>query len=106
MGNFLDVSPDLFAKIGDHVGIADFQREEGIRGVLDKLGAVDGGDEKFGFVARRAGSVVHRAAETLLENRPIDLAKFRGGGRVPDTHNNALPMKKHPPTLPLVTTSA
>jgi len=26
---------DFFAEIGDHVGIADFQREEGIRGVLE-----------------------------------------------------------------------
>src|SRR5256885_3764610 len=49
--------------------------------VLDELGAVDGGDEEFGFVAGGTGSVVHRAAETALENRTIDFAEFGGGGR-------------------------
>ncbi len=94
MGNFLDVCADFFAEIGDHVGIADFEREKGIRGVLDELGAVDGGDEKFGLVARGAGSVVHRAAETFFENRAVDFAEFRGGGGILDTDNNAVRMKK------------
>src|SRR6266478_5283855 len=61
MCDFLDVCADFFAKIGDDVGVADFQREERIRSVLDKFGAVDGGDKEFGFVARGAGSVVYRA---------------------------------------------
>src|SRR5437762_9421548 len=75
MGHFLDVCAYFFAKIGDHVGVTDFQREERIGGVLDELGAVDGGDEEFGFAARRAGSVVHRAAETFFENRAVDFEK-------------------------------
>src|SRR5260370_2512526 len=81
MRHFLDVCADFFAKIGNDVGVADFQREERIGGVLDEFGAVDGSDEEFGFVARRAGSVVHLAAEIFLENRTVDFAELgRHGG--------------------------
>jgi len=41
-----------------------------------------------------AGSVVHRAAETFLENRPIDFAEFRGGGGILDADNNPVRMEK------------
>src|SRR5260370_37315991 len=94
MGNFLDVCADFFAEIGDHIGIANFERKEGIRGVLDELGAGNGGDEKFGLVARGAGSAVHRAAETVFENRAVDLTGFGGGGGILDTDNKAVPMEK------------
>ncbi len=94
MGDFLDVGADFFAEIGDDVGVADFQSEKRIRGVLDELGAVDGGDEEFGLVARRAGAVVHRAAETFFENRAVDFAEFGGGGRILDADNNAIRMEK------------
>src|SRR6266704_692789 len=53
MSDFFHVGADFFAEIGNHVGITDFQREKGIRGVLDELGAVDGGNEKLGFAAWR-----------------------------------------------------
>jgi len=52
--------------------------------VLDKLGTIDGGDQEFGFCGPGAGSVVHRAAETLLENRTVDFAEFRGSGGILD----------------------
>src|SRR5260370_25371024 len=94
MGNFVDVCDSFVAKIVDHVGITDFQREERIGGVLDELGAGDGGDEEFGFVARGAGSVVHGAAEALLENRAVNFAEFRGGGGILDADNNAVRMEK------------
>src|SRR5258707_9009085 len=81
MRHFLDVCADFFAKIGNDVGVANFQREERIGGVLDEFGAVDGGDEEFGFVARRAGSVVHRAAESFLGNWAVEFADpLRSGG--------------------------
>ena len=94
MGHFLDICAYFFAKIGDHVGVADFQREERIRGVLDELGAVDGRDEEFGFAARGARSVVHRAAETFLENRAVNFAEFRGGGGILDADNDPVRMEK------------
>ena len=62
--------------------------------MLDEFSAVDGGDEELGFAARGARSVVHRAAETPFENRTVDLAQFRGGGRILDADNNAVGMKK------------
>src|SRR5438046_10411868 len=65
-----------------------------IRVVLYELSADDGGYEEFGFAARGARSVVHRAAETPFENRTVDLAQFRGGGRRVDADTNAVGMKK------------
>src|SRR6266851_3163026 len=94
MRHFLDVCADFFAKIGNDVGVANFQREERIGGVLDEFGAVDGGDEEFGFVARRAGSVVHRAAESFLENGAVDFAELRGSGGILDAHDDAVGVKK------------
>src|SRR5437867_10825347 len=94
MCDFLDVCADFFAKIGDDVGVADFQREERIRGVLDKFGAVDGGDEEFGFVARGAGSVVYRAAETFLEKGSADFVEFGGSGGSLDADHDASVAKK------------
>src|SRR6202007_1202904 len=81
MRHLLDVRAKLFAKIGNDVGVADFECEKGIRGMLNQLCAADGGDEKLGFLTRRASSVVHRATETSLQNRPVDfleLGGFRG----------------------------
>src|SRR5467141_148451 len=94
MRHFLDVCADFFAKIGNDVGVANFQREERIGGVLDEFGAVDGGDEEFGFVAWRAGSVVHRAAKSFLENGAVDFAEFGGSGGILDADNDAVGMEK------------
>src|SRR5258708_37776322 len=94
MGDFLDVGADFFAEIGDDVGVTDFQRKKRIRSVLDELGAVDGGDEEFGFVARGAGAVVHWAAEALFENGAVDFAEFRGGGGILDADDDAVRMEK------------
>src|SRR5260370_14111961 len=94
MRHFLDVSADFFAKIGHNVGVADFQREERIGGVLDEFGAVDGSDEEFRFVARRASSIVHRAAEIFLENWAVDFAELCRGGGILDADNNAVGVKK------------
>src|SRR5260370_14593022 len=80
--------------MGDNFGVGDLQRKECTRGVLDKFGASDGGNQEFGFVARRAGSVVHRAAETFLENRTVDFTEFRGSGGILDTDNDAVGVKK------------
>src|SRR5258708_5457893 len=91
MGDFLDVGADFFAEIGDDVGVADFQRQKRIRGVLDEFGAVDGGDEEFGFVARRAGAVMYRAAETFFENPAADFAGSRRCGGSLGADTNSLP---------------
>ena len=45
VGHFFDVGADTLAQIGNHVGVADFQSEEGIGCVLDEFRAVDGGDQ-------------------------------------------------------------
>src|SRR5260370_41783124 len=82
MGHFLDVSADFFAKIGHNVGVADFQREERIGGVLDEFGAIDGGDEEFRFVARRGGCIWHRAAVLFLKTVAGDFAWIVGSGEV------------------------
>src|SRR2546430_14876512 len=94
VGDFFHIRADFFAEIGNHVGITDFQREKRIGGVLDEFSAVDSGDEELGFAARGTRSVVHRATETPFENRTVDLAQFRGGGRILDADNNAVGMKK------------
>src|SRR5690349_18348357 len=78
--DFLDVGAKLFAQVRDDVCIADFEREKGVGGVLDELSAADGGDKKFGFLARRARPVVNRAVKTPIEDGAIDLPEFRGRG--------------------------
>ncbi len=77
MRDFLYVSAELFTKIRDDIGIADFQRKKGIRSVFNQLGAVDGGNQEFRFVPRRTGSIVHRTPESLLQNGPVDFLQFR-----------------------------
>src|SRR5260370_29375079 len=94
MGHFLNVGADFFAEVGDAVGVAAFQRKKRIGGVLNKLGAVDGCNEKFGFVARGASSVVHRAAEASFENGAVNLAEFRRGRGILDADNDAVGMEK------------
>src|SRR5258708_12656715 len=61
MGNFLDVCADFFAEIGDHIGIANFERKEGIRGVLNQLTAVNFADQQSGLLAPLAATLVHPA---------------------------------------------
>src|SRR2546422_9859970 len=56
MRDFLHVCADFFAKIGDDVGAADFQREEPIRGVLDNFGAAGGGHAALGSLPPRPRS--------------------------------------------------
>src|SRR5262249_7552996 len=94
VGDFLDVGADALAKIGNNVGVADLQSEERIRGVFDELGAVDGGDQEFRGIIRRAGAVVHRAVECAIENRAIDLTQGGRGGLVLDANDDAIGMEE------------
>src|SRR3989442_11431939 len=73
MCDFLDVRADLFTKVGDHVGITDFQSQEVDRSVLDQLGAANGGDEKFRLLTRRARSVLDGAPENPLQHPALDV---------------------------------
>ena len=45
VGDFLDIRAARFADRGDGVDVGNLEREKGIGGVLDQLGAVDIGDE-------------------------------------------------------------
>src|SRR5712691_661207 len=94
MCDFLDVRADLFTKVGDHVGITDFQSQEGVRSVLDQLGAANGGDEKFRLLTRRARSVVDGTLETPLQNRAIDLTEFCRRGRIFYSDHNPVRVEK------------
>src|ERR1700674_2162235 len=94
MRDFLDVCSDFLAEFGNHVGITDFQRQEGVGGMLDELRAVDGGDEEFRFVAWRTSSIVQRTVETLLNNRPVDLTEFRRGGWILDADDDPVRMEE------------
>ena len=66
--DFFHIRADFFAEVGDDVGVADFQGEERIGGMLDQLRAVDGGDqETVGCRAIRARTAfVNRATELAL----------------------------------------
>jgi hypothetical protein len=46
--DFFHIRANFFAEVGDDVGIADFQSEERIGGMLDQLRAVDGSDQERG----------------------------------------------------------
>jgi len=90
VGNFLHVGAKFFAKIGDRVGIANFQREKRIRGVLNQLGAANGGHQKFRFVVIGTLAFVNGTGEFTLQDGAIDFAKLFGGGGILDAHNNAI----------------
>jgi len=93
MGNFLDVlGADFFAEIGDPTfGIADFSaRGRNSRRALISSALLMVRDEKFGFGGPEGRSrCAPGQRKTLLENRPIDLAKFRGGGGVLERRQHA-----------------
>lgn len=89
-GHFLDVGSDALAEIGDDIGIADFEGEEGIGGVLDEFGAVDGGDKKLAARSWRARSIVDGTREAPLDDGTIDLAEVFGGGGILDAYDDAV----------------
>ncbi len=92
--NFFHVRSDFFAQVRNHIGIADFQRQEGVRGVLDELGAVDRSDQQCGGISRRARAVVDRAMKRPLQNRPVNLSHIVRRGFVFHPHDNAIRMKE------------
>src|SRR6267154_1428218 len=94
MRHFLDIGADFFAEIGDYIGVADFQREKRIGSMLDELGAIDGGDEEFRLVARRTGSIVHRAAKTLFKDGAVNLPEFGGGRGILNANDNTIGVEK------------
>ena len=80
MRYLLDVRANLLAKIRNDVGVADFQRQERVRSMLDQLRAVDGGHKKFCCMTGRAWTVVNRTMEAALKNGAVDLSHLGGGG--------------------------
>src|SRR5579864_419117 len=92
--DFLDIRAELLGEIGDHVGVRNLEGEEGIRGVLDELGAIDRGDEPGRWVRGRAGGTVRRANEFLLENRLVDFMELPSGDFVFDPDNDTIGMKE------------
>jgi len=93
-GYFLDVGADAFAKIGDDVGVTDFQGQERVGCVLDKFGAADGGQEKFAAGCTRAFAGVDRAMKFLFEDGTIDLAEGCGAFFVLDADDDAIRVKE------------
>src|SRR5271155_764957 len=62
--------------------------------MLDKFGAVDGGDEESHFMARWASALVHGAMKFALKDGPVDFAQIGRGGFVLNTYHDAVRMKK------------
>jgi len=94
VSHFLDIGANALAEIGDYVGIADLQGQEGIRSMLDQFGAVDGGDEQYPGRFLGAPARVDGAVEFPFENRLVDFAELGRGGGVFHTHDDAVRMKE------------
>src|SRR5260221_13167625 len=94
MGDFLHVGADAFAKIGDDVGVTDFQGQERVGCVLDEFGAADGGQEKLAAGSTRALAGVDRAMKFLFEDGTIDLAEGCGAFFVLETDDDAIRAKE------------
>ena len=69
VSHFFHIGANFFAQIGDHVGVADFQRKKRIGSMLDQFRAVDGGDQERCLMIGRTRAVVNRAMKTVLQNR-------------------------------------
>src|SRR5690242_5562352 len=100
VGDFFYVRSYLLAKISQHIGVADFQRQKRIRGVLDELGAVNGGNEKFSVAGSGTTSLVYRAVEFALKDRSVDFVQLCGGLIVVNTHHHPVRMEEIPNSRP------
>src|ERR1700743_1614697 len=94
MRDFIYVSADFLAQIGQDIRVTDFQREERIGGVLDQFGAIDRGDQQRRVGGSRAAVLVNRACELVFQNRPIDFAHLGGRSLVFDTYYDAVRVKE------------
>src|SRR5579863_1541942 len=94
VSHFIHVGADAFAKVGEHIGVADLERKERIGSVLDQFGAVDGGDEKWRVSGGGAAVLMNRAREFSFENRAINLPHLSSGCLVFDTNDDSIGMKE------------
>src|SRR5208337_238648 len=94
VSHFLDIGANALAEIGNDVGIADFQGQEGIRSMLDQFGAVDGGDEQLAGRFLGAPARMNGAVEFPVENGLVDFAEPGRGGGVFHADDDAVRMKK------------
>src|SRR5438874_4296207 len=94
MDDFLDISANFFAQIGNHVGVGNFQGEERIGGVLDEFGAVDGGNDQFWRFRRGAAAQMHGAVKLCLQDGAVDFAELFFAVMVLDAEHDAVGMQK------------
>jgi len=85
--DLVDVRADAFAQSSDLVGVADLEGQEGVRGVLDHLGAGEGRlDHRRDRVLGRAGRML-RGREGLVDERGVQVTHALHGDTVPTEHD-------------------
>ena len=94
VGHFLNIGANLFTKIGENVGIGNLDGQEGVGGLLDKLGAAHACQKKLRRIVRRATIGMNGTLEILFKDRSVELAKNCFGLSVVHAEENALRMKE------------
>ena len=78
-GDVLDVSTDLFAKVGHLVDEGDFHRQKGVGGIFDQFRGTAAGEQHRGFVQKqRAINLSHYATSPVVigaDNDPVRMLK-------------------------------
>ena len=74
--HFLDVAAQTFAEVGKHIGVGNLEAQERVRGVLDQLGAGDGGDQKCRAACRAGRSHCARGNGICFEDRLVNFAQL------------------------------
>ncbi len=95
-GDLFDVGVGGFAEVGDGVDEGDLEREKGVGGVLDDLGALGGGEQKGRRVAtlQTPGMASGRLVVFAAGERGVDGVEDGGGAFVVGADDDAVGMEE------------
>ena len=93
VGHFLNISAKALAKVGQDVGVGDFDGKISVRDLLNQFGALNLGDKKLGSGAGGT-CLVHRARESFIQERAISFTQNPFGIAIFNAQKNPVGVKE------------